>query len=65
LIKKIPKSKYQCQKCKFEFEKEMPGPVDCPACHYNYLTWENSDDVLKVIYRTTKDKTLQQRKENV
>jgi DNA-directed RNA polymerase subunit RPC12/RpoP len=64
-MNKIPKAKYRCQKCNFRFEKDKPGPVSCPACKYNYLDWENAEDVLTAIYKTSKDKTLQQRKENV
>lgn len=38
--------KYRCQKCGYRFEKEKPGPVECPKCSHLYIDWLNFKEVL-------------------
>lgn len=44
----LPKSKYRCQKCLYEFEEVNPGPVSCPHCRHKYIDWLNAAEVLAV-----------------
>ena len=44
----LPKSKYRCRKCLYEFEKDEPGPTECPNCGHYYVDWLNSNEVLSI-----------------
>jgi Zn finger protein HypA/HybF involved in hydrogenase expression len=35
-------AKFKCWKCGHKFEAK-PGPIECPECKHNYLTWINFD----------------------
>ena len=35
------KPKYVCQKCKKKFQREKPGPTECPFCNHIYVDWVN------------------------
>ena len=35
---------YRCQRCAHEW-REQAGPVTCPACGHDYVSWLNYDDL--------------------
>ena len=39
--------KYRCQGCGHKFEREKPGPVECPECKHPYIDWLNYKEVLR------------------
>lgn len=38
---------YKCMKCDHYFEKEKPGPTECPNCGHLYVEWLNYKEVKK------------------
>ena len=56
-IKFIVKPMYRCFKCKQFFERERPGPTECPWCGHIYVEWINSEDVLTQ-YRDKEGKAI-------
>ena len=43
--------KYKCMKCGYYFEKEKPGPTECPNCGHLYVDWLNYVEVLRELGR--------------
>jgi len=41
--------KYVCRNCWYEFEREKPGPTECPKCKELYVDWINYEEVLQEI----------------
>ena len=55
---KLPKPTYVCQRCGLRFEREKPGPTECPACEHLYVDWVNYEVFAKVLREMRKQGLL-------
>lgn len=48
------KCQYRCQSCGHKFDRDNPGPVECPKCQHFYIDWLNSAEYAKPLERRRK-----------
>ncbi len=62
------KPQYICLECNYEFERELPGPTQCPRCGHLYVKWLNYEQMRPLFEedyrRYIKNYPMKKQKEN-